>query len=76
MEETVKVNNVARQGGVHLESQHSRVQPGLHTETLLKQWVVMNHGSIQFLLRYWNLRLRREGRTDRIFRYQFPKGCI
>lgn len=37
MEEMVKVNNVARQGCVRLESQHSRVQPGLHTETLMKQ---------------------------------------
>lgn len=79
MEETVKASEAARQEGVmYLGSQHPRGQPGLHTKTLSKQWVVMTTGSTQFLVGYWNLRLRREGRfeDEHIFGYQFHKGCI
>lgn len=56
----------------------SRAQPWPHRETLSKQWVVMARGSTKQLLRYWNLKLRREGSTEdeHAFGNQSQKGCI
>lgn len=56
----------------------SRAQPWPHRETLSKQWVVMARGSTKQLLRYWNLKLRRESSTEDeyVFGNQGQKGCI
>lgn len=64
MEETAEASAVARPEGVYVESELSRGQPGLHTKTLSKHRVVMTTGSIQFLVRYWYLRLRRGGGSE------------
>lgn len=73
-----KVSDAARHGSMYLESQNGLCRETLSKQQLWVRQVVMASACIKSLLRYWNLKLKREGSAEEehVFGYQTHKRCV